>query len=209
MLHLRNQTTFYFIRHGETVCNKQRIRQGVQIDEYLDTEGILQIDKVAKYIKFLDLDILFTSYLRRAEETAALINKYLHDPVPILHDFRLRERDFGSLTGKTPEEWDRLLPDNREMEQMQTYDYRPFGGENVDQVRQRAISAILDIAENYDHKNIGIITHNGVIRLLLYHFPDIPRIYRGYTTDKDIANADIYEWEMTDGRLANLKSLLK
>lgn len=209
MMHFRNQTTFFFIRHGETVSNKQRIRQGVQIDDYLDTEGILQIDKVAKYIKFLDLDILFTSYLRRAEETAALINKYLHDPVPILHDFRLRERDFGSLTGKTQEEWDKLLPDNREMEQLQMYDYRPFGGESVEQVRQRAISAILDIAENYDHKNIGIITHNGVIRLLLYHFPDIPRIYRGYTTDKDIANADIYEWEMTDGRLANLKSLLK
>lgn len=208
-MHFRNQTTFFFIRHGETVSNKQRIRQGVQIDDYLDTEGILQIDKVAKYIKFLDLDILFTSYLRRAEETAALINKYLHDPVPILHDFRLRERDFGSLTGKTQEEWDKLLPDNREMEQLQMYDYRPFGGESVEQVRQRAISAILDIAENYDHKNIGIITHNGVIRLLLYHFPDIPRIYRGYTTDKDIANADIYEWEMTDGRLANLKSLLK
>ena len=101
------------------------------------------------------------------------------------------------------------MPDHEQLELTQTYDYRPFGGECVEDVRQRAVSAILDIIENYDHQNIGIITHNGIIRLLLFHFPEIPRIYRGYDTDKDIANADIYEWEITDGKIANLKSLLK
>lgn len=206
---IRNQTTLFFIRHGETISNQKKIRQGVQIDDYLDTQGILQIQKIAKIIKALDLDVLFTSYLKRAEETAALINTSLKEPISIFHDFRLRERDFGSLSGKSREEWDRTLPDNREREALQNYDYRPFGGENVDDVRQRSISAILDIISNQDKKNVGIITHNGVIRLLLFHFPDIPRIYRGLDTDKDIANADIYEWDITDGKIANLKSLLK
>jgi broad specificity phosphatase PhoE len=206
---IRNQTTLFFIRHGETVSNKQKIRQGVQIDDYLDTQGVLQIQKIAKIIIALDLDVLFTSYLKRAEESAALINRSLPEPIQILHDFRLRERDFGSLSGKTHDEWDKILPNNRELEAMQNYDYRPFGGENVDDVRQRSISAILDIISNHDKQNIGIITHNGVIRLLLFHFPDMPRIYRGLDTDKDIANADIYEWDITDGKIANLKSLLK
>lgn len=206
---IRNQTTLFFIRHGETISNQKKIRQGVQIDDYLDTQGILQIQKIAKIIKALDLDVLFTSYLKRAEETAALINTSLKEPISIFHDFRLRERDFGSLSGKSREEWDRTLPDNREREALQNYDYRPFGGENVDDVRQRSISAILDIISNQDKKNVGVITHNGVIRLLLFHFPDIPRIYRGLDTDKDIANADIYEWDITDGKIANLKSLLK
>ena len=156
------------------------------------------------------MDVLFTSYLHRAEETAALLNKTLKEPVPLLHDFRLRERDFGRLTGKSQEEWDRQLPHNRENEVLQTYDYRPFGGESVDDVRQRAISAILDSVENYDPNNIGIITHNGIIRLMLFHFPQIPRIYRGDgESQKDIANADIYEWQITPGKIANLKSLLK
>ncbi len=207
---IRNQTTLYFIRHGETISNIKHIRQGVQIDDYLDTQGVLQIEKIAKFIKYLGLDILFTSYLHRAEETAALINQHLKERLSILHDFRLRERDFGSLSGKASEEWDKILPDNRERERLQTYDYRPFGGENVEDVRQRSISAILDIIENYDHHNIGVITHNGVIRLLLFHFPSILRIYRGQdASQKDIANADIYEWEITPGRIANLKSLLK
>lgn len=208
-MHIRNQTTLYFIRHGETISNKQKIRQGVQINDYLDTQGVLQIQKISKIIEALNLDVLFTSYLLRAEETAALINKSLKEPIPIFHDFRLRERDFGSLSGKSHAEWDELLPDNREKEAIQNYDYRPFGGESVEDVRQRAISAILDIILNHDKKNIGIITHNGVIRLMLFHFPDIPRIYRGLDTGKDIANADIYEWDITPGVIANLKSLLK
>ena len=95
------------------------------------------------------------------------------------------------------------------MEEMQTYDYKPFGGEDVENVRQRSFTAILDMVTNYNHKNIGVITHNGVIRILLFHFPEIPRIYRGLTTDKDIANTDIYEWVVTEGKIANIKSLLK
>lgn len=209
MIKFRNQTTLYFIRHGETISNKQKIRQGVQIDDYLDTQGVLQIQKIAKFVEILDLDVLFTSYLLRSEETAALINKSLKEPIPVFHDFRLRERDFGSLSGKSHEEWDKILPQNRELEAVQNYDYRPFGGECVEDVRQRSVSAILDIISNHDKQNVGIITHNGVIRLLLFHFPDIPRIYRGLDTDKDIANADIYEWDITEGKIANLKSLLK
>ncbi len=95
------------------------------------------------------------------------------------------------------------------MERLQVFDYRPFGGENVDDVRQRTVSAVLDIITNNPGKNVGIICHNGPIRLLLFHFPDMPRIYRGKDTTKDIANTDIYEWDITDGKIANLKSLLK
>ena len=208
-MHIRNQTTLFFIRHGETISNKKKVRQGVAIDDYLDTQGVMQIQQITAIVKHLELDVLYTSYLKRAEETAALINNELTEHIPILHDFRLRERDFGSLSGKSHEEWDKLLPDNREKEAIQAYDYKPFGGESVEEVRQRSVSAILDIIENNDHKNVGIITHNGVIRLLLFHFPDMPRIYRGLDTDKDIANADIYEWDITEGKIANLKSLLK
>jgi broad specificity phosphatase PhoE len=78
----------------------------------------------------------------------------------------------------------------------------------VDDVRQRSISSILDIITNNPGKNVGIVTHNGVIRLLLFHFPDIPRIFRGKDTTKDIANTDIYEWNITDSKIENLKSLL-
>src|ERR1051326_2887862 len=181
----RTSTTLFFIRHGETISNIRHIRQGIKIDDYLDTQGVLQTEKIIPLVKELDLDVLFTSYLHRAEETAALINNGLPQHIKILHDYRLRERDFGRLTGKNEEEWNKLLPDHKMLEQMQVYDYLPFGGENVEDVRQRAVSCILDIIQNYDHQNVGIITHNGIIRLLLFHFPDMPRIYRGKETTKE------------------------
>lgn len=209
-MQLKATTTLYFIRHGETIKNKQHIRQGVQIDDYLDTLGVIQAQTLAKLALHLDLDVLYTSHLRRAEETAVYINNMLPEKIQIFHDYRLTERDFGSLTGKPMAEWDKLLPNHKELEAMQEYDYRPFGGESADDVRQRSVSAVLDIIENFSNSNVGIVTHNGVIRILLFHFPSITRIYRGKDgSDKDITNADIYEWEITDGRIANLKSLLK
>lgn len=200
--------TLYFIRHGETQSNASHIRQGIYIDDYLDTQGIMQMQRLVPIIKELKLDVLYTSYLHRAEESAALVNQKLEKPIPIIHDERLHERDFGSLAGKTLEEWDKILPGHEELERFQEYNYRPFGGENVQDVRERTISSILDIITNNPSKNVGIMTHNGVIRLLLFHFPDIPRIYRGKDTTKDIANTDIYEWQITDSKIANLKSLL-
>lgn len=202
-------TTLYFIRHGETPSNAEHIRQGNHIDDYLDTKGILQIEHIVPIIKELHLDVLYTSYLHRADESAAILNQKLEKPIPIIHDQRLHERDFGSLAGKPMEEWDKILPGNRELERLQTYNYRQFGGESVEDVRERSISAILDIITNNPGKNVGIICHNGVIRLLLFQFPEMPRIYRGKETSKDIANTDIYEWDITDGKIANLKSLLK
>jgi len=200
--------TLYFIRHGETPSNAAHIRQGIYIDDYLDTQGILQMEKLVPIIKILKLDVLYTSYLHRAEESAAVINQKLDRPIPIIHDRRLHERDFGSLAGKKLEEWDKILPNHAELEAMQAYDYRPFGGENVEDVRQRSIASILDIITNNPGKNVGVVTHNGVIRILLFHFPEIPRIFRGKDTTKDIANTDIYEWVITDSKIENLKSLL-
>lgn len=207
---IRNQTTLYFIRHGQTPSNEQGIQQGDKIDDYLDTQGIIQIEHLAELVKHLNLDILFTSYLHRAEETAALIERHLPEKISLLHDFRLRERDFGSLTGKTERQMQAALPGWKEKDFMQQYDYSPFGGENVDEVRQRSLGAILDIANNYHHQNIGVITHAGIIRLLLFHFPEITRLYQGKSkTENSINNTDIYEWEVNEDTQKNIKSLLK
>ncbi len=201
--------TLFFIRHGETPSNAQHIRQGILLDDYLDTQGVLQVERLIPLIKQLHLDVLYTSYLHRAEESAAIINQHLGKQIPIIHDSRLHERDFGQLAGKSVEEWDKLLPDSREKERLQIYDYRPYGGESVEDVRQRVVNAVLDIIANNPDKNVGVICHNGPLRLLLFHFPEMPRIYRGKNTTKDIANTDIYEWDITDGKVENLKSLLK
>ena len=205
------QTTLYFIRHGQTISNANGILQGDKIDDYLNSTGEMEAKNLGKIVGYLNLDILFTSYLHRAEQTAQIIQHRLIQPVQLLHDFRLRERSFGSLSGKNKAEWDILIPNHRELERLQMYDYRPFGGENVPEVRERVITAVLDICENYNHSNIGIVTHTGVIRMMLFHFPDIIKIYHSDDSKKEsqIGNSDLYQWEVTADKIANLKSLLK
>lgn len=206
---IRSATTFYFIRHGETPSNAKGIKQGIHIDDYLDSTGIVQVENAGKIAEHLQLDLFITSHLHRAEETAAILNSTFKEHIPVFHDFRLRERDFGTLTGKNKEEIEKILPNWKEIDILQEYDYKPFGGEDANEVRYRTFTALVDAAMNFDHKNIGIITHAGIIRLLLFHFPDIPRIYQGSTDSKSaVSNTDIYEWEITDGRIKNLKSLI-
>ena len=160
-------------------------------------------------VKYLNLDLLITSHLHRAEETAAFLRQSLKEPIPVLHDHRFRERDFGSLSGKDQVDIIKLVPDFEAQEERQTYDYRPFGGESAGQVSQRVLSGILDIATNYNNHNVGIITHGGVIRSLLFYFPEVIRIFHEQQNVlKDIANCDVYEWDIKDKDLRDLKAII-
>lgn len=210
-MHIHDSTTLYFIRHAQTPSNFLNIKQGIKIDEYLSTQGILDVQKnLIPVIKVLNLDILFTSHLHRAEETAALLRQSLKEPIPVFHDHRFRERDFGSLSGKPMDEIKKIVPNYDEMENTQTYDYSPFGGENAGQVRFRVLTAVRDIIENYEHENVGIMTHGGVIRALLFYFPQITRIFHeSQNILKDISNCDVYEWEIHNKDIADLKALVK
>lgn len=211
-MHNPNTTTaLYFIRHAQTPSNLLNIKQGVRIDEYLNTPGVLDVQKnLIPVIKLLDLDIIFTSHLHRAEETAALLKQSLKNPIPIYHDSRLTERNFGTLSGLNIAEIKKLIPDFDTREAFQTYDYTQYDGESSLQVHRRVLTVILDIISNYNHKNIGIITHGGVIRSLLFYFPKVIRIFHEpQNILKDIANCDVYEWEISEKDIKDIKALIK
>lgn len=207
---LHSKTTFFLIRHGQTPSNLKGIKQGIHIDDYLDAQGVMQVNNAGAMVQHLALDLFITSHLHRAEETAAILNKELQEPIQVFHDYRLRERDFGTLTGKTEAEINQVIPGWKEKDLLQAYDYRPYGGESVDDVRFRAFTGLIDAALNFSNHNIGIITHAGIIRLLLFHFPEIPRIYQGSKESKlKISNTDVYEWEISENKIQTLKSLIQ
>ena len=79
------------VRHGESLANAQDISQGNN-DEYSDTplskKGKEQAIKVAERLKKEPLDLIYSSDLKRAKETAEIINTLHH--VPITSDKILR-----------------------------------------------------------------------------------------------------------------------
>ena len=149
----------YFVRHGETISNKNNTTTG-WVDSPLNNDGIKQARKTALEMP-LDFSEIYCSDLIRCKQTAEIINQKLN--LPIIYDARLRERNFGSLGGKS---WDEISSEMKEIDKLQKYDYRQYGGESVEDVKKRLFDFIDEIRHNKKDKKILIVTHGGIIRML-------------------------------------------
>lgn len=88
---------FYFVRHGETDWNKNRLAQG-QTDIPLNQAGRDQAHQAAPLLAGHGMTRVITSPLSRAQETADIINRTLS--LPMEQHAGLMERYFGPLEGK-------------------------------------------------------------------------------------------------------------
>ncbi len=64
----------YIVRHGETDHNINKIIQG-HLNTPLNSNGIIQAQKIANRLKDINFDIIYSSDLSRAKTTAEEINK--------------------------------------------------------------------------------------------------------------------------------------
>jgi len=90
------------VRHGQTAWNAEGRAQG-HTDVGLDDIGRNQAEALAPVIAGLDPDLLVTSDLARARETAALLEK--ETGLTAIEDLRWREYDLGERTGLTRAEF--------------------------------------------------------------------------------------------------------
>jgi broad specificity phosphatase PhoE len=88
---------FYFLRHGETDWNRDRIIQG-QTDTPLNATGLQQAEAVAVEVAKLSLRSICCSSLQRARSTAEIINRGLGKPIHVLLD--LMECALGEIQGQ-------------------------------------------------------------------------------------------------------------
>lgn len=142
-------TPFYFLRHGETNDSKLGIVQG-QDESVLNDEGRLTAWKAARILASVHLGSIYSSPLRRAWETAAIISRATAIPVTPLHG--LMERNWGAYQGQARESRPDL-PD-------------PDGVETTDQFWARVLSAMQSIR---GPAPVLVVAHSGVFRLLCGH----------------------------------------
>jgi broad specificity phosphatase PhoE len=88
---------FYFLRHGETVWNKQGLAQG-RTDIPLNQAGRDQADQARPLLDGHGMARIITSPLSRASETAEIINRTLN--LPMDYHSGLMERSFGPFEGQ-------------------------------------------------------------------------------------------------------------
>lgn len=77
------------------------------------------------------------------------------------------ERDFGDLTGRT---WEDVIAQHGAQIEEQSkglhYDYRSFGGESHEQVRERLRRLLDELARYHARETVAAVTHGGIIKLL-------------------------------------------
>jgi alpha-ribazole phosphatase/probable phosphoglycerate mutase len=103
-----------------------------------------------------DVDVVFSSDLGRALETVAIA--FFDADVPIFHDWRLRECDYGALNGAPAEE----------LEVLKRIEVPFPGGESYRDVVTRVASFLEDVRRGWDGKRVVVVSH-AAPRLALQH----------------------------------------
>ena len=151
----------YLIRHGLTPLNKAKKVNG-EVDESLAPEGIEQAKEIVPHIP-KTVTHIYSSPLLRARQTAEIISNALHISVTIADE--LTEIKMGTLAGKSWEEMENGTELKNKHRTVQ-FDYRPYGGESLDDVKERVLSFFNEINEKHTDQEVLLITHGGMIRLI-------------------------------------------
>lgn len=145
----------YLVRHGETDWNLARRIQGAT-DVPLNDTGRAQALATGRLLSRRHLDAVITSPLSRAFETGAIIADELGLAVPST-DGDLVERHYGEAEGL----------DYREIAERFPNDAPVPGRESREAVVERALPALMAIAQAHEGESVVVVSHGGVIRSVL------------------------------------------
>ena len=138
----------YIVRHGQTDWNLEHRIQG-HMDIPLNDNGRRDAKRAKEELKDIEFDVVFSSPLSRALETAQIITD--HD---IIIDDRLIERGNGTLEGCNNRDIIDNIPWNSET-------VIEYGVEPLSAITKRTNEFLDEIINNYPDKNILIFTHAG------------------------------------------------
>ena len=174
--------TLYIFRHGETDWNKVEKLQG-HTDVPLNARGIAQAQELAEELRAHRPEVIVSSDLVRALDTARIIGAACAVPVETLTG--LKELNIGDVQGMTRSEMrERYGHDlwNRMEANAPIDDDLGFpGGETKREATKRAMDALTGYLAETPYQKIAIATHGFLIKLLIVamthdiNFPfDIP-----------------------------------
>ncbi len=160
----------YLIRHGETEWNTVKRFQG-WTDIELSEKGLKQAELLGKRFENIHIDELYASPLKRAVKTAEGISKASGLEIKTSEYFK--EINFGAWEGKTRSELSELYGSEFDDFIKHPQDL-PFPGEgNFDNVTKRIKKGLDEVLDGKDDVSIAIVSHGGIIRLMIKYLLDI------------------------------------
>ncbi len=134
----------YFV-HGTTTDNIEHKSTG-WLQGNLSKKGIEQSIKLKEQINFDEIDLVISSDLKRAIDSAEYVFK---DLKYILHDERIRECNYGDLNGQ----------DSSLVKYEEHIDNKFPNGESLKDVEKRLRDFCNYLLENYNGKTVALVAH--------------------------------------------------
>lgn len=208
-------TKVYLIRHGETE-DADKGRYKGHLDLPLSGNGIKQMQRLGEYLAVIlekkynppipplekegtgrfdgtGLSAVYCSDLSRAVRSAEIIAEQF-DLRPVIFP-ELRERNFGDWEGMTFSEIEGKWPDAFRAWAADPLTFRPVNGESTLETHDRVMPAFHRITDKHPGQKIAIVSHGGVIRVILCELLGMP-LENIFRIEQDFAALNIIElWD--------------
>lgn len=170
------------MRHGTTRYNELEITQG-RLNNRLSQNGKALVEKTALEAQNLRFDIIYSSPLMRAIQTANIINKY--HKVKIIKDERLTEIGQGIFTGRKVSSLTSQEKALKDLRAPETQMEQSCG------VYARACNFLDYLRKNCSKENVLIVTHNHIATCLEIYIKTGQKKYSETNIVSDFKNAQI------------------
>jgi broad specificity phosphatase PhoE len=161
------KTRLIFVRHAEAEGNFTRVFQG-WTDGELTPKGHLQARLAAEKLRTVEIDVLYSSSLKRTLQTAQCISDIKN--LPIIRTDKLKEINGGDWEGQRWEDLPGKWPYEYDTWENKIHVHQMPNGESMIEFQQRLIDEVKYIAGDNTGKNICIVTHGTAIRSLMAYF---------------------------------------
>ena len=158
------QTVVMTVRHGLTELNRDK-RVGGRIDVPLIDEGRAQAREAGSRFAGTPLDVVVTSPLVRAVETAELVTGWSYERLEI--DEGCTERSFGQMEGIDPSEVPERFPHVKYLQiEHMGYSLNPPGGESFDTLHERAHRFLEGTLSRHAGVSVAVFSHQNFLQQL-------------------------------------------
>ena len=174
------------IRHGQSEWNALNQFTGWK-DPGLTAKGIEEAHNAGRIINNLKInfDLVFTSALKRAQNTAEIILKEINQPLSTIKNQALNERNYGDLAGLNKDDARKRWGNEQVHIWRRSYDIPPPGGESLKDTGERVLPFFMK--EILPHvckgKSILVAAHGNSLRSLIKFLDNI--------SDEDIVKLEI------------------
>ena len=157
------QLNIYFVRHGETLWNKEERIQG-ELDSPLTIKGIEDIQKLAGNLSGVEFDAVYSSELGRAYETASILSDGRHR-IKRLKEFN--EKNFGDWQGMEIKEIYRKYPMQAEFyfNDIKNYNNKEINAESLEHALKRFVLGVRKIVKSLRTGNVLVVSHGTILKL--------------------------------------------